>query len=157
MDIDYEGYVQEALRGVVRRILGDVARDGLEDPTHFYVTFRTDYPGVHLPDFVKEENPEDVTIVLQHQFWDLQVADDAFTVMLSFQDTPFRVRVPFYALLSFMDPSSRFGLQFTPPPLENLGEPLLQKASETADGQEEPPQEGKVISLDAFRRKKGGA
>lgn len=155
MAIDYEGFVQEALRGVIRRILSDVARDGLEDPNHFYITFRTDYPGVDLPAFVKEENPEDVTIVLQHQFWDLQVTEEAFTVMLSFQDTPHRVRVPFYTLLSFMDPSIRFGLQFTPPSLEEVGGIPKTEQAVSSQGPETPlkPMTDNVVSLDAFRRK----
>jgi hypothetical protein len=156
MGIDYEGLVQEGLRGVVKRILTDVARDGLEDPNHFYITFRTDYPGVDLPDSVREENPEDVTIVLQHQFWDLEVGDEAFTVMLSFQETPYKVRVPFYTLLSFMDPGLRFGLQFTPPPIENFSDhgvkgpatPLSKKPLPV------PVTDGSnVVSLDAFRKK----
>lgn len=148
MAIDYEGLVQEALRGVVRSILLDVAQNGLEDPSHLYVTFRTDYPGVDLPSFVKDENPEEVTIVLQHQFWDLQVLETGFAVMLSFQDTPYRIRVPFYALLSVMDPGIPFGLQFTPPLLDEL----LTENSELSSGSEEVAGDN-VVSLDAFRRK----
>jgi hypothetical protein len=145
MTIDYEGLVQEAMRGVVRRILQDVSKTGLEDPNHFYVTFKTDYPGVSLPGFVKDENPEEVTIVLQHQFWDLQVGHDSFSVMLSFQDTPHQVRVPFDALMSFVDPSFRFGLHFTPPvPGEEI---------ESPGAPEEVSKKGTVLSLDAFRRK----
>ncbi len=147
MAVDYEKLLQDALRGVVRKILKEVAEKGREDPNHFYITLQTTYPGVQLPDFVKEENPEEVTLVLEHQFWDLSVEKDAFTVMLSFQDTPHKVRVPFCALLSFMDPSVRFGLQFTPPSLEDL-ELTPSDIQEVATDQS-----GKVVSLDAFRRK----
>jgi len=155
MTIDYERYVQAALQGAVRQILSDVARDGLQEPNHFYVTFRTDYPGVDLPSFVFEENPEDVTIVLQHQFWDLAVTSQAFSVKLYFQDTLYTIRVPFYALVSFMDPGSRFGLQFTPCPLEELKENdhLSEKNPSVAWDTASEPREGKVLSLDAFRRK----
>jgi len=153
MRIDYERYVQEALQGVVRRILSEVAHSGVKDPHHFYITFRTRYPGVDLPDFVVEENPDDVTIVLQHQFWDLEVTDKAFRVKLYFQEHVYNICVPFYALLSFMDPESRFGLQFTPPSLEELACVVDLPLTPRSESLDQTPKEGKVVFLDAFRPK----
>ena len=163
MGFDYERIVQDGLRRVVRSVLQEVSQRGLEDPHHFYISFRTDYPGVELPAFVKRANPEEITVVLQHQFWDLSVSDDSFSVVLSFQDTPHKIRVPFYAVLSFMDPGVRFGLHFTPPPpdeaaglatdLDVHAAPATEPASETPP--HVPVTDGSnVISLlDRFRKK----
>jgi hypothetical protein len=150
MSFDYEKLVQKALRGVVKELLQDVAEKGLPAPHHFYISFRTTYPGVQLPEAVKRANPKEVTIVLQHQFWDLKVTARGFSVVLNFQEVPQEIFVPFDALLSFMDPGTRFGLHFTPPPAVEATE------SETAPAEVPEPSEeapAKVISLDTFRRR----
>ncbi|MFG1421176.1 SspB family protein [Roseixanthobacter liquoris] len=110
--IRYDLLAQEALRGVVRRVLSDVARDGLPGDHHFYVSFDPRAPGVRLSQRMREKYPEEMTIVLQHQFWDLNVSEHAFEVGLSFGGIPERLLVPFSALKGFFDPSVSFGLQF---------------------------------------------
>ena len=110
--IRYDLLVQEALRGVVRKVLTDAARDGLMGEHHFYVSFRTEAPGVRMSQALREKYPQDMTIVLQHQFWDLGVTEHAFEVGLSFSGVPERLLVPFDALTGFFDPSVQFGLKF---------------------------------------------
>lgn len=110
--IRYDLLVQEALRGVVRKVLTDAARDGLVGEHHFYVSFRTEAPGVRMSQALREKYPQDMTIVLQHQFWDLGVTEHAFEVGLSFSGVPERLLVPFDALSGFFDPSVQFGLKF---------------------------------------------
>lgn len=110
--IRYDLLVQEALKGVVRRILTDASRDGLPGEHHFYVSFRTDHAGVRVSSRLREKYPKDMTIVLQHQFDELTVNDRGFEVGLSFSGIAERLRVPFDALTGFFDPSVQFGLKF---------------------------------------------
>ncbi|AHB49517.1 hypothetical protein W911_15705 [Hyphomicrobium nitrativorans NL23] len=110
--IDYEGLAQEAMRGVVRKVLARVAKSGLIGDHHFYVSFETEAPGVTLSKRLREKYPREMTIVLQHRFWDLIVSEDRFEVKLTFDGIPERLVVPFSALKVFFDPSVRFGLQF---------------------------------------------
>lgn len=127
----YDLMVQEALKGVVRKILSEAARDGLPGEHHFYVTFRTGAPGVRLSQRLREKHPEEMTIVLQHQFWDLSVSEHAFEVGLSFSGVPERLLVPFDAVTTFFDPSVQFGLKFeTQDAPEDAG---TQPEAETAD------------------------
>src|SRR6266571_3150030 len=106
------GASTQALRGGVRRVLVDVARNGLPGEHHFYVTFDTNAPGLKISERLKAEHPEEMTIVLQHQFWDLAVTDQAFEVGLSFKGIPERLVIPFEAVKGFFNPSVQFGLQF---------------------------------------------
>ncbi len=108
----YDLMVQEALKGVVRKILTEAGRDGLPGDHHFYVTFRTTAPGVRVSQRLRDKHPEEMTIVLQHQFWDLSVGEHAFEVGLSFSGVPERLLVPFDAITTFFDPSVQFGLKF---------------------------------------------
>ncbi|GGF75536.1 hypothetical protein GCM10007301_39330 [Azorhizobium oxalatiphilum] len=110
--IRYDLLAQEALRGVVRRVLMDVARDGLPGDHHFYLSFDTRAPGVRLSQRMREQYPEDMTIVLQHQFWDMTVTEHALEVGLSFGGVPEKLLIPFSAMKGFFDPSVKFGLQF---------------------------------------------
>ena len=110
--IRYDLLVQDALRGVVRKVLTDAAREGLSGEHHFYVSFRTEAPGVRMSQRLREKYPQDMTIVLQHQFWDLGVTEHTFEVGLSFSGVPERLLVPFDALTGFFDPSVQFGLKF---------------------------------------------
>ena len=112
--IRYDLLVQEALRGVVRSVLADAARNGLQGDHHFFITFRTTDPGLRLSDRMRERYPEEMTIILQHQFWELGVTDYAFEVGLSFSNKPERLLVPFAAITTFTDPSVQFGLKFDP-------------------------------------------
>ena len=110
--IRYDLMVQDALKGVVRKVLGDAIRDGLPGDHHFYISFRTDFPGVRVSQRLRDKYPQEMTIVLQHQFWDLGVTEHAFEVGLSFSGIPERLLVPFDALTGFFDPSVQFGLRF---------------------------------------------
>lgn len=110
--IDYEALQQDAMRGVVRAALNLIAKTGLPGDHHFYVSFLTQAPGVVLSKRLKEKYPHEMTIVLQHRFWDLLVSEDRFEVKLTFDGIPERLVVPFAAIKVFIDPSVRFGLQF---------------------------------------------
>jgi len=112
--IRYDILAQQALRGVVRTVLADVAKKGLPGEHHFKITFNTTAPGVRLSERMRAQYPEAMTIILQHQFWDLSVGDDAFEVGLSFGGIPERLAVPFDAIIAFYDPTVQFGFQFEP-------------------------------------------
>lgn len=163
--LHYEKMVQDALRGVLREALTITARQGLPGAHHFYVTFRSRHPGVQLPAHLLHRHPEEMTIVLQNQFWGLEISEDWFEVTLSFNKVGERLRVPFSAVVSFADPSAKFGLQFTVDPsverplevaLEE--EPFAEAGAPAAEGNRaksgvEGDGAGKVITLDAFRKK----
>ncbi len=161
--IPYDDLVQDALRGVVRELLRRVAEDGLPGQHHFYIAFATRYPGVVMPEDLKERYPEDMTIVLQHRFWDLAVHDDRFEVGLSFNRKPAHLVIPFKAILGFVDPYAQFALQFEPPKADApLEEPAIATDGQRAENQNDgdtPPADGgkggKVVTLDAFRKKRG--
>ena len=110
--IRYDLLTQDALRGMVRRVLADAARVGLPGDHHFFISFKTQYPGVSIPARLAEKFPEEITIVLQHQFWDLAVSDFGFEVGLSFGNAPERLVVPFDSVTAFFDPSVEFGVKF---------------------------------------------
>jgi hypothetical protein len=112
--IRYDLLVRDALRGVVRGVLADIARNGLPGEHHFYVSFDTRAEGVRLSSRLRAQHPQEMTIVLQHQFWDLTVSEIAFEVGLSFGGIPERLHVPFAAIKGFFDPSVQFGLEFQP-------------------------------------------
>ena len=147
--IDYELLVEEALRAVVRSSLKIAEDGGMPGETHFYITFATDDPGVAMPDRLRESHPEKMTIVLQHQYWDLKVEDEKFSVTLTFGGVPETLVVPFAAVVDFNDPSVGFGLQFAQ---EEQGtvEELPVPASVPADGGNATAD---VVSLDKFRKK----
>ena len=113
--IDYEALAQDAMRGVIRTVLTRITKSGLPGDHHFYISFDTQVPGVILSKRLKEKYPEEMTIVLQHRFWDLAVSDERFEVKLTFDGIPERLIVPFAALKVFFDPSVRYGLQFEAP------------------------------------------
>lgn len=165
----YDIWIEEALRGVIRRSLTTVEELGLPDDHHFYITFKTDHPDVNIADWLRTEYPDEMTIVLQHQFDDLGVGEDGFTVRLRFGGRPERLDVPFEAITSFADPSVSFGLQLksldqdeedgdydelTP---EELGlEPSANSSlanGDPSDSKDDDKKTGEVIALDAFRKK----
>ena len=132
--IRYDLLTQQALRGVVRSVLTETAKKGLPGDHHFYISFDTKADGVQISDRLRGQYPEEMTIILQHQFWDLKVSDDEFEVGLSFGGIPERLTVPFDAVNGFFDPSVQFGLQFeevaegeerSPP--ANVQEPVTKK------------------------------
>src|ERR1051325_2005862 len=112
--IRYDVLARDALRGVLRRVLADAAEHGLPGEHHFFITFISTAEGVKLSPRLLAQYPEEMTVILQHQFWDLVVTDDRFEVGLSFGGIPERLVVPFSAIKSFLDPSVQFGLQFDP-------------------------------------------
>ena len=126
--IDYEALAQDAMRGVVRTVLTQAAKQGLPGDHHFYVSFDTSASGVVLSKRLKDKYPAEMTIVLQHRFWDLSVSDDGFEVKLTFDGIPERLVVPFAAIRVFFDPSVRYGLQFEDPNMEpEAGESMSQR------------------------------
>jgi hypothetical protein len=108
----YDRMVEAALRGVVREAVAQAAENGLAGSHHFYITFKTDAAGVDISDHLRAKYPQEMTIVIEHQFWDLTVTDESFAVTLSFNNRPERLTVPFAAIGAFADPSVKFGLQF---------------------------------------------
>lgn len=120
--IRYDLHVQEALKGVVRKVMSRVQREGLPGEHHFYISFKTTAAGVRLSGRMREKYPDEMTIVLQHQFWDLGVTDHGFEVGLSFGGVPERLLIPFDAVTGFFDPSVEFGLKFEPAPARADGD-----------------------------------
>eukprot|EP01037_Dinobryon_pediforme_P032916 gene32916-38121_t len=120
--IRYDVLCQEALRGVVKKIVAEVVRTGLPGQHHFFITFDTKHPSVRMSARLRQRYPEEMTVVLQHQFWDLSVTDQAFEVGLSFSGITERLLVPFDAIKGFFDPSVQFGLQFEVVRGEDAGE-----------------------------------
>ncbi len=150
---DYPTMVETALRGVVREALARTAREGLRGAHHFYVSFRTDAPGVLLPDYLRDKYPEEMTIVLQNQFWGLEVRDQDFSVTLSFQNRPEQLTIPFAAVTSFADPSVKFGLQFEPAgerPPDAAALPAKLPAEAEAKPERQPAE---IVTLDKFRKR----
>lgn len=145
--IDYEGLAQEAMRGVVRTVLARTAKSGLDGDHHFYISFDTEAPGVTLSKRLKEKYPREMTIVLQHRFWDLAVTDERFEVKLTFDGIPERLVVPFAAIKVFFDPSVRFGLQFEDPNAASDGRtPAQTFESMTARGGAHRPGQARKVS-----------
>ena len=154
--IGYSKLLETALRGVVREALRVTEDGGRPGDHHFYITCRTRHPKIGLPDRLRERHPEEITLVLQHQVWDLDVGEEAFDVTLSFGGRRERLHVPYDAITGFVDPSVEFGLQFKPPDGVASVRTAASAATE-ADTQGNPekvenvPGE-KVVRLDAFRR-----
>lgn len=130
--MDYARMVEDALRDVVRKALIQVSENGLPGDHYFYITYRTDQPGVEMADYLRERYPQEMTIVLQHQFWGLEVEAEAFSVLLSFNKVHERLRVPLRALVGFSDPTAQFGLQFTVAEDEDEAEPAGRATGPTA-------------------------
>lgn len=167
--MDYQALVESAMRGVVRETLKRVAEDGLPGDHHLYVTFRTRDAGVEIANRLAAQYPEEMTIVVQHQFWGLDVGEDAFEITLSFSGKNERLYIPFDAVTGFADPSVNFGLQFkavdaaddvadglnddfdSDPDRDANDDPDLDAGdgAENGDGKT-----GEIVALDAFRKKK---
>jgi len=173
--IRYDILAQEALRGVMRKVLAEVARTGLPGNHHFFITFLTGAPGVRVSSRLRERYPEQMTIVIQFQYWDLKVTDTGFEVGLSFSDVPEKLEIPFSAVRGFYDPSVNFELEFdvkaegaaeddaaapVPEPIAVVAEKKPESKKKAADAEKKPAAAdtggGKgadVVSLDAFRKK----
>ena len=142
--IPYDEIVQEALRAVVGRVLGQIIRNGstLPGTHHFYITFKTAAPGVSIPQHLRERFPDEMTIVLQNKFWDLAVSDEGFSVGLSFNQIPAKLQVPYAAITAFVDPAVDFGLQF-----QALGAGTSPEPHENA--QNDSPERGDAAGVEA--------
>jgi hypothetical protein len=148
----YEKMVEEALRGVVRDALKRAAREGLRSAHHFYIGFATQMPGVVIPDHLRARYPDEMTIVVQHQFWDLEITEHGFSVTLSFQKQLERLVIPFAAVRSFADPSVNFALEFAVPE----GKPAASdNVPVPVEAPPKPPEKpaGEVVTLDSFRKR----
>lgn len=149
--LEYPKLMERAVRGVVREALALVAKHGLPGLHHFYISFRTRAPGVTLPEYLVRQYPEEMTIVLEHQFWDLDVTDEVFAVTLSFSGVHERLVIPFDAVTGFVDPSVRFGLQFG---RAESAAPEAGAPEGSGAGGPAPAADGdRVIALDRFRKK----
>ena len=160
--IRYDVLARDALRGVLRRVLADAAEHGLPGEQHFFITFVSTAEGVKLSPRLLAQYPEEMTVILQHQFWDLVVTEDRFEVGLSFGGIPERLVIPFSAIKSFFDPSVQFGLQFETSdaaPSTEESQPATAAsvpqvpAPETKDEPEKPSEGAEVVRLDRFRKK----
>jgi len=173
--IRYDLLVQDALRSVVRRVLADAARAGLPGEHHFNIAFKTQAPGVVVPAAVRSRFPDEMSIILQHEFWDLTVGQDAFEVMLNFSRRPEKLTVPFDAITGFTDPSVPFGFKLEPRIAEDQPAPAQEARPQARPAASEPrrvtpeaappsdkgaaaqakpaPGPAKVVSIDAFRKK----
>lgn len=163
LSIRYDKMVEKALRGVVTQALDHVVKNGLPNDHHFYVTFMTNFPGVEIPAYLREQYPEEMTIVLQYQFYGLEAHEDHFSVTLSFNNVPEKLVIPVEAVTIFADPSVNFALQFQPmedveddeddfpppPPPTKTGKNDTGK--KPAKGKKDDT--GNVIALDRFRKK----
>lgn len=130
--IRYDVLAQEAMRSVVKKVLTEVVRVGLPGEHHFYITFNTQAPGVRISSRLRERYPEEMTIVVQHQFWDLEVNSQSFEIGLAFSGVPERLLVPFGSIKSFVDPSVQFGLQFDLLEEEHISEGLSEDNDKTS-------------------------
>jgi uncharacterized protein len=176
--IRYDSLAQDALRGVIRTVLRRVAVSGLPGEHHLYIAFDTQAGGVNISDRLKEQYPEEMTVVLQYQFWDLEVSENRFEVKLAFNNIPERLVIPFKAIKAFYDPSVQFGLQFGQPGAGKEGEsgeidlpalvnddkaggslPIAGEQASDDTGLPEPVESNddaasaEVVELDAFRKR----
>ncbi len=159
--IRYDVLARDALRGVLRQVLKDAAENGLPGEHHFYITFLSTAEGVKLSPRLLSQYPTEMTVILQHQFWDLVVTDDRFEVGLSFNGIPERLVVPFSSIKSFFDPSVQFGLQFetaedsaAPAMADEAATTAGETSSDEAASGDEPHSDGaQVVRLDKFRKK----
>jgi len=161
--INYGKLMHQAMRGLLANVLRDVAKNGLPGQHHFFITFETNAEGVDLPDWLREQYPDDMTIVMQEWFAGLEVDDDGFSITLNFGDTKVAMYIPFDAIRTFVDPSVEFGLRFEAIDEDDEGEGAPEGAQSDAsdisgdtagDAPDAPPEKGdaEVVSLDHFRK-----
>ena len=164
--IGYQALTDAALRGVVREALRRIEKSGLIGAHHFYLTFKTHAEGVDIPDFLREQYPDEMTIIIQHQYWALKVKEDYFEVTLTFKKLPAPLHIPFAALTAFFDPGVQFGLQFRGESDAKVATSPVMVPAPVGDAPEQAPEDtpdaavapdkttpGEVVSLDSFRKK----
>ena len=147
--INYGQLMHDAMRGLLAKVLKSVAKDGLPGKHHFFITFETGAPGVDLPDWLHERYPEDMTIVMQDWFADLNVTKDSFSVTLNFGDEAVPMTIPFEAVRTFVDPSVEFGLRFEA--TDDEGAETMNEGPMIDIPEDEPQGDAEVVSLDSFR------
>ncbi|WP_037306969.1 SspB family protein [Ruegeria halocynthiae] len=150
-DIDYGNLMHTAMRGLIKTVLTSISDNGLPGNHHFFITFDTRQDGVELADWLRERYPDEMTVVMQHWFENLEVGDDGFAITLNFGDAPEPLYIPYGAIKTFVDPSVEFGLRFESP--EDDDDEIEHTLEETIEVEEEPEQhDADVVSLDSFRK-----
>ncbi|WP_300517553.1 ClpXP protease specificity-enhancing factor SspB [Aliiroseovarius sp.] len=166
--IDYGNLMHNAMRSLIRTVLDEVAERGLPGAHHFFISFDTTHPEVELADWLRERFPEDMTIVMQHWFADLDVGEDGFAVTLNFGDQPERMAIPYDAIRTFVDPSVEFGLRFetqedeeeaelaaseeAPVDFEEFAPPAEDSPAAAEEDKEDAHKDAEIVSLDSFRK-----
>lgn len=149
--IDYGNLMQEALRGLIHRVLSDIAAEGLPGEHHFFITFATRHPGAQLAQWLADRYPDEMTVVLQHWYEDLRVDDEGFGITLNFGDSPEPLYIPFDAIRTFVDPSVEFGLRFETQ--EDDEDEDEEDGDEDGDDDPDPPRrDAEVVRLDSWRK-----
>ncbi|MGJ8617360.1 MAG: SspB family protein [Sulfitobacter sp.] len=164
-DIDYGNLMHEAMRGLIRKVLLDVAERGLPGNHHFFITFDTTHPDAELADWLSDRYPGEMTVVMQHWYDKLEITDEGFSVTLNFGDAPEPLYIPYDAIRTFVDPSVEFGLRFeeqegdetsgakaTPEASAELDTDLKHVHEHELEVEEEPAKEAQIVSLDSFRK-----
>lgn len=152
-DIDYGNLMHQAMRGLIRTVLKDVQENGLPGAHHFFITFDTTHPDVRIADWLSQRYPEEMTVVMQHWYENLEVGDDGFSVTLNFGDAPEPIYIPYDAIQTFVDPSVEFGLRFEAAEEDDDDEEPVAEAAAEPDAQEtEPRSDADIVSLDSFRK-----
>ncbi|NOD63253.1 MULTISPECIES: SspB family protein [unclassified Ruegeria] len=148
--IDYGNLMHSAMRGLIKKVLTDVSETGLPGAHHFFITFDTREDGVDIADWLRERYPEEMTIVMQHWFENLEVGESGFAITLNFGDAPEPLYIPYAAIKTFVDPSVEFGLRFESPEGELDDDHIMEESIEVEE--EEPHHDADVVSLDSFRK-----
>lgn len=157
-DIDYGNLMHEAMRGLIRKVLLDVADRGLPGNHHFFITFDTAHPDAELADWLSDRYPGEMTVVMQHWYDKLDVGEEGFAVTLNFGDAPEPLYIPYDAIRTFVDPSVEFGLRFEQQDGDEeettaaLPAPLVQQEEHELEVPEEAPKDAEIVSLDSFRK-----
>ncbi|MCX7565529.1 ClpXP protease specificity-enhancing factor SspB [Sulfitobacter sp. F26169L] len=157
--IDYGNLMHDAMRSLIRNVLLDVADNGLPGAHHFFITFDTSHPDAELADWLSDRYPDEMTVVMQHWYDNLEVTNDGFSITLNFGDAPEPLYVPYDAIRTFVDPSVEFGLRFEQREEESdniksagKDKPLSQTEESELEVEEEPTKEAEIVSLDSFRK-----
>jgi hypothetical protein len=150
--IDYGNLMHDAMRGLIRKVLSDVATRGLPGEHHFFITFDTNHADVELADWLRDRYPDEMTVVMQHWFENLEVGEDAFSVTLNFGGTPEPLHIPYDAIRTFVDPSVEFGLRFETHESEDDEDPSDEDVDDELDPNDDDRGDAEVVSLDKFRK-----
>ena len=152
--IEYGNLMHDAMRGLIRQVLLDVAANGLPGNHHFFITFYTSHPDAELADWLSDRYPGEMTVVMQHWYDKLEVTEEGFSVTLNFGDAPEPMYIPYEAIRTFVDPSVEFGLKFEQqePGQQDEDEDLPQQDESELEVEEEAPKAAEIVSLDSFRK-----